>query len=129
MGCFLWTQVRAMHAVADALEWYVARESVWDIYHYLDDFAIIGPPNPEQCSWNLHTLQLVCKELRISLAAEKQACHAPQLNSWVLSLTPPGKNSASQRTSSDNFNLCWKSGNPENHVCTRHELDLLIGVL
>ena len=64
---------KIFNAIADAVEWYMAREGVQDIYHYLDDFAIIGPPSSEQCSWNLHILQTVCKDLGIPLAAEKQA--------------------------------------------------------
>ena len=35
--------------------------------------ATLGPPKSEQCSWNLHILQSVCKKLGIPLAAEKQA--------------------------------------------------------
>ena len=63
---------KIFNAVADALEWCIAKEGVTNIYHYLDDFATLGPPNSEECDWNLHTLQLVCKELGIPLAAEKQ---------------------------------------------------------
>ena len=64
---------KILNAVADALEWCVAREEVQEIYHYLDDFATIGPPNSDQCSWNLHTLQTVCNDLGVPLADEKQA--------------------------------------------------------
>ena len=64
---------KIFNAVADALEWCIAKEGVKNIYHYLDDFATLGSPNSEECDWNLHTLQLVCKELGIPLAAEKQA--------------------------------------------------------
>ena len=64
---------KIFNAVADALEWCVAREGVQEIYHYLDDFATIGPPNSDQCSWNLHTLQTVCNDLGVPLAAKKQA--------------------------------------------------------
>jgi len=64
---------KIFNAVADALEWCVATEGVQDIYHYLDDFATIGPPDSKLCSWNLHTLQAVCSDLGVLLAAEKQA--------------------------------------------------------
>ena len=36
-------------AVADALEWCVAREGVDIIYHYLDDFTVLGPSSSEEC--------------------------------------------------------------------------------
>ena len=64
---------KIFNAVADALEWCVAEEGVGIIYHYLDDFAVLGPPNSEECGVNLQKLKLVCKDLGIPLAAEKQA--------------------------------------------------------
>ena len=44
---------KIFNAVADALEWCVAEEGVGIIYHYLDDFAVLGPPNSEECGVNL----------------------------------------------------------------------------
>ena len=64
---------KIFNAVADALEWCVAEEGVGIIYHYLDDFAVLGPPNSEEFGVNLQKLKLVCKYLGIPLAAEKQA--------------------------------------------------------
>jgi len=60
-------------ALADTLEWCIAKEGVKYIYHYLDDFVVLGLPDSEQCGQNLHTLQLVCKDLGVPLAPEKQA--------------------------------------------------------
>lgn len=59
---------KIFNALADALEWCMNKEGVQDIFHYLDEFAIIGTPNSEQCSWNLHFLQRVSEDLSIPLA-------------------------------------------------------------
>ena len=64
---------KIFNAVADALEWCMAREGVSMIYHYLNDFAVLGPPSSEECGINLQKLKVVCGNLGIPLAAEKQA--------------------------------------------------------
>jgi len=61
---------KIFNAVADALEWCFASKCVEVIYHYLDNFAILGI---EQCSQDLGILKRVCSELGIPLAPEKQA--------------------------------------------------------
>ena len=119
---------KIFNAVADALEWCIAREGVEDIYHYLDDFATLGLPNSEQCGWNLHTLQSVCQKLGIPLAAEKQA--GPSTTIEFLGITidtirqelrlPYDKLERLQSLLGE-----WK----RRKSCTRRELESLIGVL
>ena len=46
---------KIFNAVADGLEWCVARAGVQYVYHYLDDFAVLGPPNSGDCQWYLDT--------------------------------------------------------------------------
>ena len=41
---------KLFNALADALEWCVAQEGVDSVFHYLDDFAVVGPPNSEACA-------------------------------------------------------------------------------
>ena len=37
--------------MTDALEWWcVAAQSISQVTHYLDDFALIGPPESEICA-------------------------------------------------------------------------------
>ena len=42
------------------------------IYHYLNDITLLDPPSSEECDINLQTLKLVCEDLGVPLAAEKQ---------------------------------------------------------
>ena len=59
-------------AMADALEWCIHKAGVTYIYHYLDDFAILGSPNSEECYRRLCCLQTVAAELGVPLAPDKQ---------------------------------------------------------
>ena len=58
--------------MADALEWCARGQEVSHIYHYLDDFIIIGPPDSDQCQKDLSTLESICTTLGVPLAAHKR---------------------------------------------------------
>ena len=59
-------------AVADAKEWCVHKAGVKYIYHYLDDFAVLGSPDYEECHRHLLCLQSVTADLGVPLAPDKQ---------------------------------------------------------
>ena len=59
-------------AVADAMEWCVHKAGVKYIYHYLDDFAVLGSPDSEGCHRHLLCLQSVAADLGVPLAPDKQ---------------------------------------------------------
>ena len=63
---------KIFNAVTDALEWCVAKAGVQVLYHYLDDFIVLGPPASEVCAENLQILQKACNDLGVPLASEKQ---------------------------------------------------------
>jgi len=60
-------------AVADALKWCISKKGVENIFHYLDNYIIIGPSDSEQCGLDLCHLKQVCTDLGVPLAPEKQA--------------------------------------------------------
>ena len=39
---------KIFNAVADAFEWCIAKAGVQVLYHYLDDFVVLGPPGSEK---------------------------------------------------------------------------------
>ncbi len=63
---------KVFNSVADAVEWCIAQEGVSRIFHYLDDFAVVGPPDSPACLHHLLTLKRICATLGIPLAEEKQ---------------------------------------------------------
>lgn len=62
---------KIFNVMADGLEWCVAKEGVKHIFHYLDDFAVLGPPDSAACLHDLQCLMRICAELGIPLALEK----------------------------------------------------------
>ena len=58
-------------AVADALEWCIA-QGVQHVFHYLDDFVVLGPPRSPACENALFLLKKTCADLGVPLAPEKQ---------------------------------------------------------
>ena len=63
---------KLFNTVADVLEWCVTQQGIRHIYHYLDDFVVLGSPSMAECSAYLSVLQRVCQELGVPLAPEKQ---------------------------------------------------------
>ena len=63
---------KIFNCVADAVEWCVSQEGVEHIFHYLDDFAVVGPAESQQCLQALLILIRVCAALGIPLAPDKQ---------------------------------------------------------
>ena len=58
-------------ALADALEWCCIRRGAQDLFHYLDDFVMVGPPGTAVCASSLRVFQEECRMLGVPLAPEK----------------------------------------------------------
>ena len=59
-------------AIADALEWCIAQQGEQNIFHYLDDFLVLGPPGSDECLQYLTILERVCAQLGVPLAPDKK---------------------------------------------------------
>ena len=62
---------KIFNAVADALKWIVWSNGVQEIFHYLDDFLVVGTPGSPQCANDLATLLRWTEELGLPIASEK----------------------------------------------------------
>lgn len=62
---------RIFTPVADAFEWCIHHRGVKFIFHYLDDFLVMGPPGSDVCKHSLELLEAECHKLGVPLAAEK----------------------------------------------------------
>ena len=119
---------KLFNAIADALEWCVTKRGVQHIYHYLDDFIVLGSPSTEECGAYLSTLQQVCQELGVPLAPEKQDGPAEvltflgiEIDTIRQELRLPAKKLERLLRMVDE----WDS----RKVCTRRELESFIGIL
>ena len=119
---------KIFNSVADAVEWCVAREGVEHIFHYLDDFAVVGPLDSDTCMLYLHKLKSICIELGIPLATEKQDGHTPVITLLGIIIdTTKGE----LRLPGDKLQRLLQAVSEwgKRKVCTRRELESLIGVL
>ena len=62
-------------AVADALQWIMAKKGVRPVYHYLDDFITLGAPQSAQCQRNLRSIKDTCRLTGVPLEQDK--CEGP----------------------------------------------------
>ena len=60
---------KIFNAVADTLHWHLQQGGIRYIYHYLDDFIIVAPPQSSQCQQDLTMLQRECGRLGVPIAA------------------------------------------------------------
>ena len=115
-------------ALSDALEWVVAKEGVDHIYHYLDDFAVIGPPDSPICQRSLDILAKTCDTLGVPLAPEKQ--DGPNTTLIFLGIeidTIKQELRLPEEKLHRLLNLISEWENKKS--CTRRELESLIGTL
>ena len=62
-------------AVADALQWIMSKRGVSPVFHYLDDFITLGPPQSAKCQRNLESIIETCKLTGTPLEEDK--CEGP----------------------------------------------------
>ena len=63
---------KIFNAIADALEWCVRTTGVRYIFHYLDDFIVVGAPDSPECADALAVLIRACADLGVPIAAHKR---------------------------------------------------------
>ena len=62
---------KIFNAVADTVEWILKQEGVACVFHYLDDFLLVGSPSSNQCEEHLKILLMTFERLNIPVAMEK----------------------------------------------------------
>ena len=53
------------------MEWVVLVHGVSELFHYLDDFLVVGAPNSIECAEHLTTLLAIFNDLNIPVATKK----------------------------------------------------------
>ena len=63
---------KIFNAVADALEWCARQRGSHQVFHYLDDFIVVGPPprHPPLCRVNGNTTGHMCRPRRADSRAQ-----------------------------------------------------------
>lgn len=115
-------------AVADALEWCIHKRGVESIFHYLDDFVIMGGPGLDAYKRSLDLLISECHALGVPLVAEKMVGPSPVLTFLGIEIdTCAGVMRLPQDKLQRLLNAVedWL----DRKSCTHIELELLIGIL
>ena len=115
-------------AVADAIEWCIHQRGVDLIFHYLDDFLVMGPPNSATCKHSLELLVSECGELGVPLASEKIEGPSPILTFLGIEIDT---REGILRLPADKLQRLISAVNEWLHrkSCTRRELESLVGTL
>ena len=115
-------------AVADTLEWVIRRQGVPHIFHYVDDYMLVGKPNAPNCISYLSTLLQTCTSLGVPIAPEK--CEGPATTLTVLGIEIDSK-LMQLRLPADKLSrlvsslLEWR----DRKSCSKRELLSLLGSL
>ena len=56
---------------ANALEFAMQANGIWDLLHYLDDYFMAGPADTGECQHNINTMVQVCRDLGFAVNPSK----------------------------------------------------------
>ena len=119
---------KLFNALADVLEWYLRWKGVRHIFHYLDDFLVVGPPGSPECAIALTTLNKACAGLGIPIAEHKR--NGPTtcltfLGIEVDTIAGQLRLLADKLDRLQSLLLEWG----DRKACQRRELESLVGIL
>jgi hypothetical protein len=119
---------KIFNAVADTLHWHLQQGGIRYLYHYLDDFIIVAPPQSSQCQQDLTLLQRECGRLGVPIAAHKTEGPSTCLVFLGIEIdTVVGELRLPEDKLRRLQSLLHQWGSRK--VCTRKELESLIGML
>ncbi len=119
---------KIFNAVADALQWHLTQAGIEVLFHYLDDFIMVAPPNSHLCRAWLQILTRKCDRLGVPIAAHKTEGPSTVVSFLGITIdTAKGELRLPEDKLSRLRDLLeeWRS----KKCCTRKELESLIGLL
>ena len=119
---------KLFNAIADAIEWYLRQRGVQNVFHYLDDFIVVGPPDSTECADAIRVMDQSCTFLGVPIAEHKRDGPTTCLTFLGIEIDTV----ASQlRLPSEKLHrlqsLLVEWG--DRKACSRRELESLIGLL
>ena len=101
-------------AIAEALEWIVCNRGVELIFHYIDDFIVLSPPQSEACERGLLSLVQTCATLGLIVADEKTEGPSTCLTVLGIEIDTVARSSGYQKKSSHGCTRCSICGMAKN---------------
>ncbi len=62
---------KIFNAIADALHWHLVKSGISSLFHYLDDYIMVAPPEDHLCQSWLAIMMSQCRQLGVPIAAHK----------------------------------------------------------
>ena len=111
------------NAVAHALEWYLRDCGICQVFHYLDDFIVIGPPHSPECAGALAAIDRACSQLGVPITEHDGPTTCLTLLGIEVDsqLRLPQDELLRLRSLLDDWG--------DRKVCQRRELESLVGIL
>ena len=119
---------KIFNAVADALEWYLHSQGVEHVFHYLDDFAVIGRPHSLQCANAMASIDQACNMLGIPIAEHKRDGPTTCLVFLGIEVDTIKSQLRLPDDKLSRLQLCLREWG-DRKVCQKRELESLIGLL
>ena len=119
---------KIFNALADGLEWHLRDQGISNVFHYLDDFIVVVPPDSRECAEALAIIRQACTRLGVPLAEHKQEGPTTCLTFLGIEVDT----TASQlRLPGDKLRRLQAllEGWSNKRVCERRELESLVGML
>jgi len=119
---------KIFNAVADALCWCLQQAGIRFVYHYLDDYILVAPPNSKECSEAVATVEETCAKLGVPMAPGKKEGPTTALTFlgiFVDTVAGELKLPEDKQLRLQELLRAWG----EKRVCRRRELESLIGLL
>ena len=115
-------------ALADAITWFMKKNGVTNIFHYLDDYLLIGNLHSTQCESDLEQFLAVLRWLKVPVAKEKLEGPSTQLTFLGIKLNTQQMIQRLPAEKLDEIKVLvdkWLG----RKSCTKQELQSLVGKL
>ena len=119
---------KIFNALADGLEWYLGHLGVRFIFHYLDDFLVVGPPASPECAKALAVLDGACAQLGIPITEHKREGPTTCLTFLGIEVDTVSGQLRLPADKLDRLNSLLKEWG-DRKACQWRDLESLIGVL
>ena len=119
---------KIFNALADALEWCLTQTGVRHVFHYLDDFIVIGPPNSPECGDALATLNRTYATLGVPIVEHKREGPTTCLTYLGIEVDTVASQLRLPHEKLQRLRSCL-AGWGDRKCCNRRELESLLGIL
>lgn len=119
---------KIFNAIADTFQWYLQQQGIRYVFHYLDDFIVLGAPGTQECDKAMTVLNDACSFLGVPVAEHKREGPSTCLTFLGIEVdTEQSQLRLPQDKLQRLISLLEAWG--DRKTCSRKELESLVGLL